>query len=230
MIKRPLFLCEPLRPLRLCVESWRRSLGVGVVAAIVAFALGGCAGTNVRNNARTFQTVVIDAGHGGHDAGTRSSRLILEKDAALDIASRLNQKMRAAGFRTVQTRTGDYFVTLDDRVRISNREEKAIFISIHLNEARSRPGIHGVETYYTSSQSAELARRILAHVGAVPGESAHGLHTAHFHVLRLNLNPAVLVECGYLSNKSEAKRFTDPNYRDTVAGAIAQALIEQRHQ
>jgi N-acetylmuramoyl-L-alanine amidase len=211
----------------------RRKVCAVLLAMLAALWLSGCAGTpavTVRNTARTFHTVVIDAGHGGHDAGTRSSRYMLEKDAALDIALRLDQKVRAAGFNTVLTRKGDYFVTLDDRVRISDRETDAIFVSIHLNEARPRPDIHGVETYYTSPQSTELAQRILAHVATVPGENGRGIHLAHFHVLRLNQNPAVLVECGYHSNRAESSRFANPAYRDAVATAISQALGEQRKQ
>jgi N-acetylmuramoyl-L-alanine amidase len=197
------------------------------IGALVLALLSSCA-SNIRNTQHTFHTVVIDPGHGGHDPGTRSSHYMPEKDAALDIALRLDQKMRAAGFKTVLTRKDDTFIPLDDRVRISNREENAIFISVHLNEARPRPEIHGVETYYTSSQSTELARKIVERVATVPGEAGRGIHTAHFHVLRLNLNPAVLVECGYFSNRAEAKRFADPNYRDAIAGAIAQALIEEK--
>jgi N-acetylmuramoyl-L-alanine amidase len=217
-------------------ESKPRHFGLPfALASLAALWFAGCAHVEeehvrVRDTSHTFGTVVIDAGHGGHDAGTRSSRLILEKDAALDIALKVEQRVRASGFKTVLTRKGDYFVTLDDRVGISNREENAIFVSIHLNEARPRPDVHGVETYYASAQSADLARRILSHVASVPGESGRGIHTARFHVLRLNMNPTVLVECGYLSNRGEAARFAKPAYRDAVAAAIAQAITEQRRQ
>ncbi len=196
--------------------------------ALAAVLLSGCAETTLRDTSHTFKTVVIDAGHGGHDTGTRSSHYMFEKQAALDIALRLDKKLKSAGFHTVLTRNGDYFVTLDDRVRISNRESNAVFVSIHTNEARPRPDVHGVETYYTFSQSKEMAERLLRHVAAVPGETGRGIHIAHFHVLRLNLNPAVLVECGYFSNHAEAARFADPNYREAIASAIASALIEQR--
>jgi len=201
------------------------------LALAAAAMLSGCATEEspVRDTSHTFRTVVVDAGHGGHDGGTRSSRLILEKDAALDIALKLDARLRAAGLNTVVTRKGDYFVTLDDRVRISNAQQNAIFVSVHLNEARPKPGIHGVETYYHSAPSLEMAQRILRHVGTVPGEIPHGIHTARFRVLRNNLNPAVLVECGYLSNGAEAARFASPDFRARVAAAIADALVEQRH-
>jgi N-acetylmuramoyl-L-alanine amidase len=210
-------------------EGKRHARVARLLIVAAAALLGACAGPGgVRNTQKSFTTVVVDAGHGGHDAGTRSSRLILEKDAALDVAKRLDEKLRAAGFRTVMTRKGDYFVTLDKRVSVSNGQSNAIFISVHFNEARPKPGIHGVETYYISQQSTELARRILGKVGAIPGGSPHFMKTARFRVLRLNKNPAVLVECGYLSNRAEASRCATAAYRDLLAGAIAQGIIEQK--
>lgn len=172
--------------------------------------------------------MIVDAGHGGGDRGTQSSRLIMEKDAALDIALKVNARLQSAGVQTMLVRKGDYFVDLDERVNMSNRVSNAVFVSIHLNECRPRRDIHGVETYYFSAQSAELARRILNKVGSVPGSSPHFMKTARFRVLRNNRNPAVLVECGYLSNRAEAARFASASYRSTVANAIAQAILEQR--
>jgi N-acetylmuramoyl-L-alanine amidase len=192
--------------------------------------LSACAGGGVRNTSHKFRRVIVDAGHGGHDRGTSSSRLILEKAAALDIALKLDQRLKAAGLATVLTRNGDYFVGLNDRAAISNRYRDAIFVSVHLNESRPKPGMHGAETYYYSSTSSELARRILVRVGAVSGSSPHFTKTANFRVLKRNLNPAVLVECGYLSNRAEAARFATPAYRQSIANAIAAAILEQRSQ
>lgn len=193
----------------------------------LCLALGGCA-SGVRNSARSFRTVVVDAGHGGHDRGTYASRLILEKDAALDIAQKLNSHLRSAGLNTVMVRNSDEFVELDERVNISNRQSGAVFVSVHLNESRPRPDIHGVETYYFSAESLLMARRILAKVGAVAGENPRATKTARFRVLRNNRNPAVLVECGYLSNSGEAARFASPAYRQAIADAIAEGILEQR--
>jgi N-acetylmuramoyl-L-alanine amidase len=205
-----------------------RSLASLLAVVAVALLLGGCAGSGVRNSARKFNTVVIDAGHGGHDQGTRSSRYMREKDAALDVALRLEKKVRAAGFKTVMTRTGDYFVTLDDRVRLSNRRNNAIFVSVHFNEARRRPDISGAEVYYHSAQSVELAQRTLNHVGSIPASKGRFTKQARFRVLRLNKNPAILIEGGYFSNRGEAARFANPEYRDTLADAITKALVEQK--
>ncbi len=190
--------------------------------------LSGCESTvRVKDTSRTFRTVVIDAGHGGHDLGTHSSWGGVEKNHALDVALRLEPKLRAAGFQTVLTRKRDYFVPLDRRARISNQQDNAIFVSIHFNEGPSRSA-HGAETYYRSPPSREIAIKVQRAVVALPGASSRGVKTANFRVLRRNGYPAVLVECGFLSNPAEGARCATPGYREMLAAAIAAALIEQR--
>ncbi len=203
-------------------RGWR--LGLALLAAAL---LSGCATTSVKDTSRTFQTVVIDAGHGGHDSGTRSRWGGAEKTATLDVARYLDAKLRSAGFRTVMTRSTDEFIELNDRARISNRQNNAVFVSIHFNEAPRR-SIRGTEVYYKSGASRELAQRVLRSVAAVPGATSRGLKLANFRVLRLNEFPAVLVECGYLSNPAEGRRCSVPAYRERLAEAIAAALETQR--
>ncbi len=201
------------------------------LVALLAFALpwlSGCeSGVRVKNTSRTFRTVVIDAGHGGHDSGARSRRGSLEKSAALDTALRLDPLLRAAGFNTVLTRNADTFIPLGQRTRTSNRQDNAIFVSVHFNHARTRRA-HGVETYYRSKPSREIAERIQNAICRLPGVSSRGVKTANFWVLRRNEYPAVLVEGGFMSNASEAARCASPGYREALASAIATAIIEQR--
>ncbi len=195
------------------------------LALLGALLLTSCA-TRVQDTSRTFRTVVIDPGHGGHDSGTRSRGGIQEKTLALDVALRLEEKLRGAGFKTVMTRRDDCFIPLDERARISNSEKNAIFVSIHFNDTRKR-GIRGVETYFHSASAADLAGQIEASVSALT--NARGIHRANFRVLRLARYPAVLVECGYLSNSSEAKRANSAAYRELLAAHIADALVTKRY-
>lgn len=181
----------------------------------------------VKDTSHTFRTVVIDAGHGGHDNGTRSRWAGSEKDAALDVARRLEPKLREAGFKTVMTRNTDRFIPLDTRSKISNKQRNAIFVSIHFNEA-PRQAVSGTELYYKSPESRALAQVLLKNVASVPGASSRGVRTANFHVLRVNNYPAVLVECGYFSNPSEGGRCATPAYRERLADAIADGVFAQR--
>jgi len=190
--------------------------------------LTGCESTTrVKNTMRTFHTVVIDPGHGGHDLGASTRWGGAEKNAALETALRLDSKLRDAGFHTVLTRDNDTFIQLNDRARISNAQDNAIFIAIHYNQTNSR-AIHGAETYYRSSVSRELAERIQRAISTLPGAISRGVKTANFRVLKRNEYPAVLVECGFLSNPKEGRRCATSEYHELLAAAIAGAVIELR--
>lgn len=199
-----------------------------LACALCCLLLGGC-GT-IPYNVTDFNTVVVDAGHGGKDSGaaTRGRRSrVLEKDLALDVARRLDVKLRAAGFRTVMTRRDDTFIPLDDRVAISNAQSKSVFVAIHFNDTR-RSAIHGAETYHNGQGTWELAARIERNLAAMPGGANRGVHTARFRVLRNSRGPALLVECGFLSNSTEAANCTNAVWRDKVADCLARAIIAQR--
>ncbi|HEY5812346.1 MAG TPA: N-acetylmuramoyl-L-alanine amidase, partial [Terrimicrobiaceae bacterium] len=155
--------------------------------------------------AASFSTVVIDAGHGGFDRGGIPSNIIPEKGVALDVARRLRTYLADAGFRTVMTRPSDTFVTLDRRVDIANAQRRAIFVSIHFNSAR-RKGATGIETFYGSAKAKKLASLIQRNVmKTTPGEN-RGIKKARFYVLRKSRIPAVLIECGFLTNPQDARR------------------------
>jgi N-acetylmuramoyl-L-alanine amidase len=183
--------------------------------------------TAVKNTSKTFNTVVVDAGHGGKDSGAYRRYGPPEKMIALDVAQRLNGKLRESELKTVMTRSSDVFIELNDRVAIENAQKNAVFVSIHFNDSRKRR-IRGFETYYHSGPSFDLANRIQGKLMTIPNSANGGVHTANFRVLRLATCPAVLVECGYLSNRSEGNKTRDWEYRELLADRIAEAIVEQR--
>jgi len=197
------------------------------VAGVCALALAGCATPGVRNSVRTFDTVVLDAGHGGIDSGAIGRNGVREKQVALDVTRRVDGRLRAAGFKTVLVRDRDVFVPLDTRASLSNREHDAIFVSIHFNHTRART-THGTETYYIHPYGQMIADRIQSHLVRQQAGKDRGVKRANFRVLRLNLNPAVLVECGFLSNGREARLAASPAHREKIAACIAHALTELR--
>jgi N-acetylmuramoyl-L-alanine amidase len=202
-----------------------RALAIGFVALLAACAT---APKTTKNTSKTFTTVVVDAGHGGKDNGAYRRYGPPEKVVALDVAQRLDRKLRESQLKTVMTRSSDVFIPLDERVAIENAQKNAIFVSIHFNDARRR-GIHGYETYYHSGTSFELANRIQSKLMTIPRSANRGVHTANFRVLRLAYYPAVLVECGFLSNRSEGNQARDWEYRELLADRIAEAIVEQRY-
>ena len=147
---------------------------------------------------------------------------------ALDVAQRLERKLRESQLKTVMTRSSDVFIPLDERVSIENSQKNAIFVSIHFNDSRKR-GIRGFETYYHSGVTSELANRIQAKLMTIPNSANRGVRTANFRVLRMANYPAVLVECGFLSNRSEGNKARDWEYRELLADRIAEAIVEQRY-
>jgi N-acetylmuramoyl-L-alanine amidase len=202
-------------------------LVASLAASALALLLGACA-SGVKDTSRSFTGVVLDAGHGGHDSGATTRYGGREKDATLDVVMRLRPKVEAAGFRTVLTRSDDRFIPLDRRAAISNRSDNVIFVSVHFNHTR-RSQIRGAEVYYNSRCSAQIARNILNQISAIRGTSSRGIRTANFRVLKKAQYPAVLVECGYLSNPVEGRRCASGAYREQLAEAIARGILIQRH-
>lgn len=192
--------------------------------------LSGCAShpeTGVRKTSTNFTCVVLDAGHGGHDSGARSRKGLLEKEITLDVIRRLAPKLRAAGLRTVLTRNSDVFIPLDRRVEISEHEHSAVFVSVHFNDAGKKQ-VAGVESYFFSGESRRFSQRLVNALADVTGAANRGSREARFRVLRCNVNPAVLVECGYLSSRREVGLLEQPKYREKIATALAEAIVKQR--
>lgn len=202
---------------------------VGLVAGLFA-GLAACStvsGPVAKNTARTFNTVVVDAGHGGRDSGAHRRFGPPEKAVTLDVAQRLERKLRESQFRTVMTRSSDVFIELDRRAEIENAQRNSIFVSIHFNDARRR-GVHGFETYYHAPVATGLAQRIQSKLLTIPGAVNRGVRPANFRVLRKAIYPAVLVECGFLSNRSEGSQAGSAIYREQLADKIAEAIVEER--
>ena len=175
----------------------------------------------------SFSTVVIDPGHGGWDRGGIPGQIVPEKTVALDTALRLQELLQRAGLRTVMTRTTDVYIPLSVRSAIANVEPDAIFVSIHYNAAR-RSGAHGIETYSENNRGAVLAARIQRQIVTRVSTENRGIRSAEYYVLRNCRLPAVLVECGFLTNPVEAQLALTPEYRETVAEQIAGGITEQR--
>jgi N-acetylmuramoyl-L-alanine amidase len=108
-----------------------------------------------------FDTVVIDAGHGGDDQGARGPQGLLEKDLVLDVARRLGAQLRERGLRVVLTRDADRFVGLEERTSLANDARADLFLSIHANGSEARAA-RGIETYFVSREASDEASRALA--------------------------------------------------------------------
>jgi N-acetylmuramoyl-L-alanine amidase len=190
----------------------------------------------------SFDTVVIDPGHGGQDSGA-SSHNLTEKVLTLDLGVRLARELQKFGLKTLLTRDTDSYVSLADRVIFASTVHNAVFVSLHCNFT-SDPSAKGLEIYRSSEKSGlkkilvksgageeplNLAEERLAQcIGDSMVQTIHaeirGAKTANFFVIR-NLNyPAVLVESGFLTNGGEARRLANAAYRQQLAESLAAGI------
>ena len=196
-------------------------------------------------NVGNVQTVVLDAGHGGHDKG-QVSRYGAEKDFALDVARKLRTILQAKGLKVIMTREGDYFVPLEVRAKIANSAPNSIFVSVHFNATNDDPNATGFEIFSftprgapstsdtnvnarsfnmqpgssVDAQSVALSACIYhSLLGHLP-EYDRGIKRARFAVLRLTKVPAVLIEGGFLTERGESKLISNKEWRSKLAGAI----------
>ena len=180
-----------------------------------------CTMANVAS-AANFRTVVIDAGHGGHDNGGQWGR-VYEKHLALDTAFRLESKLKKLGYQTVMTRRSDYFISLPQRVGIGNRYKNAIFVSIHYNYTWKQQ-VSGLETFYSSEQGRQLAHLVQGSLIRKTRTVDRCAKYARFYVIRNSTLPAILVEGGFVSNTEERDRMKSGWFRDNIAQGIADGI------
>lgn len=144
---------------------------------------------------RAMRTIVVDAGHGGHDPGAQGRSGLKEKHVTLDIARRLRDLLVQEGFRVVMTRYDDRFIPLYGRAAIANREGADLFVSIHANASRHR-SVSGFEAYYLSEATDDHARAMEAAENAsLPGEMDNGVTRE---------TQAILWDLLYTENRAES--------------------------
>ncbi|MCL2188180.1 MAG: N-acetylmuramoyl-L-alanine amidase [Defluviitaleaceae bacterium] len=170
------------------------------------------------------RTVVLDAGHGGHDPGAVSNGR-WEKDDVLRLALAVRNLLQAQGIRVVMTRSTDIFVPLTERSATANRNNADLFVSIHRN-ASEHSTANGVENFiYTSApaNTENAASLVLAEVVAAGVQRDRGLKRGNFSVLRHTSAPAMLLELGFITNTRDNQLF-DQNF-NAYAAAITRGIM-----
>jgi N-acetylmuramoyl-L-alanine amidase len=169
-------------------------------------------------------TVVLDPGHGGSDPGAQREG-IQEKEITLAIVNILKKFLEDRGIKVLLTRSDDNFVSLEDRVKIANTIEPDLFLSVHINALQNDPDVHGVETYYKTPQSRELAESIHDSLVGYLGIPDRLVRKARFYVINHTDVPAVLAEVGFISSQEERQRLISSDYQDRVATALEHGVI-----
>lgn len=168
--------------------------------------------------------VVIDPGHGGSDCGAIRNG-INEKDITLDISKRVVSLLEKKGYVVKMTRTNDTYVSLQDRVTISENFKPDIFVSIHVNSSNSESPT-GLETHYYKDNSLKLAKNIHASMLNNIKSKDRGLFKSRFYVINHTTAPAVLVEIGFISSPVERAQLVSESRKQATAKAIAEGIYE----
>jgi N-acetylmuramoyl-L-alanine amidase len=177
------------------------------------------------NRSLAGAAIVVDAGHGGKDPGTRGVSADSEKQINLSIAMKLVAALQSRGAKVTATRCGDCFVELNDRAASADNAHADLFVSIH-SDSSKKSNVSGTTVYISrqpSAQSSRAAASIAAALGRA-GIECRGVHGAGYRVLVGHSRPAVLVECGFLSNRADAQHLNSSAYQSKVAEAIADGI------
>ncbi|GAA0606808.1 hypothetical protein GCM10009001_25080 [Virgibacillus siamensis] len=169
--------------------------------------------------------IVLDPGHGGKDPGALGIGGTFEKNVIMNTVDNIANKLRSAGATVILTRDSDYFLSLEERVQLSNAYSTDAFISLHYN-AYPMMGINGVSThFYEGGADRQLAASIQSSLGQNISLYNRGIIQSDYHVLRENSDLAVLLELGFITNPNDLATARTNAYQNNVGDGIVQGLL-----
>ena len=175
-------------------------------------------------------TVVIDAGHGGHDTGAMSPHGLPEKDANLRLAKAVRDELKKRGYTVVMTREDDTFVELYDRPKVAHKANADLFVSIHHNapgHASNPFAIRSQSVYAWNELGERLAKAINARMAAAdPSLKNDGVLHANFAVTRNPEIPSCLIETDFITHPDGESAAWDASRRPVIAAAIADGIAD----
>jgi len=181
------------------------------------------------------KVIVIDAGHGGKDPGTTGFSGNYEKDINLEISKKLKEKLRSNGYKVILTRDSDEYVDNLLRAKLANKKRARVFISIHGNAMENNNSTNGIQVlYYPNRESTvgdlnnnELAQIMMNSLINRTGANDKGIiEREDLIVLNQTKMPAVIIECGFLSNENEEKLLLTDDYKNKIVDSIIDELEE----
>ncbi len=173
--------------------------------------------------------VVLDPGHGGYDPGAMYGGHN-EKDVTLDITKKVQEYLSKAGIKAYMTRSDDRFLSLSERVEISNSINPAIFVSIHANALATNPKMEGLQTYYYSTAGLNIARVTHDQLLKDVKMTNRNIRRARFWVTKYTKAPSILVETGFMTNSDERKKLVSRSYQDKLAKSLAAGIVKYLEQ
>ncbi|WP_334071507.1 MULTISPECIES: N-acetylmuramoyl-L-alanine amidase family protein [Paenibacillus] len=171
--------------------------------------------------------VVIDPGHGGKQPGATSITNKNEKDFTLALALKVEALLQQeSGLDVLMTRTTDVTLSLEDRAKLANDNQAAVFVSIHGNSFDGKSSPTGSETYYSRDESLPLANVMHKHLVEGTGLPDRKVRKKSLHVTRETKMPAVLLEVGYLRHTTDEALMYSEDFQQRVAESIVAGIKE----
>jgi len=171
-------------------------------------------------------TIAIDPGHGGGDSGACANGL-REKDINLQVSKILSEKLKDEGAKVYLTREDDVDVDLYDRIDFAKINNADFLISIHQNSLPNRANVdkkHGVGVYYYNKEAYKLANEIQKSLVEGTEFRDDGVNFASFALTRSSLPVCILVECGYIIHKEEAKKLSDAEFQKLLSDYLIKGI------
>lgn len=174
--------------------------------------------------------VVLDPGHGGKDPGAlgyENGAIVLnEKDANLDISLKTYEILKNHGVNVYITRNTDVFLELSERTDIANSKDAALFVSIHNNSIADTSISGSLVLYKTGDPIGEkLAKNILNSIINDVGMIGRNIRDgSEMYVIRCAKMPSVIVECAFVTNKSDRDNLKNGDFTQKLANAIASGI------
>lgn len=190
------------------------------------------------------KTIIIDAGHGGFDGGASAADGTVEKDINLHISKKICAMLRLNGYKVIMTRSEDTGTEDDESAAIAKRKKSdlsnrlqimkdnpdAIYVSIHLNKFTTSAA-NGAQVFYTKNykEAQSLAQSVQQSITTlIQPENTRVVKqgTDSTYLLKNAVVPAIIVECGFLSNKAELEKLKDDNYQSQMAFAVVGGIMD----
>lgn len=223
----------------------RFAFQIGILLIVCLLAVVGLVRESIQtqNAAKLTPTIIIDAGHGGFDGGAVAGDGTVEKDINLEISLKLAGILRINGFEVIMTRTEDTGTDsisgsvaarkkndLNNRLLLMEKNPDAIYVSVHLNKFTTSAA-SGAQVFYTPNFKEAYDLSLLVQKSVVDRLQPENTRevkqgTSATYLLKNAKVPAIIVECGFLSNKSDLEKLKSEDYQSQMAFAIASGIMD----
>lgn len=230
------------------IFNFKSFVSIALICAlcfVVVFAMNIHSVSVINNTVSVLEkTIIIDAGHGGEDGGTQSKNGILEKDINLSISEKVYSYLTSLGINAVMVREGDYLIydkdsntirqkkvsDIHNRLKFTQLYKNCIFVSIHQNYF-TESKYYGAQVFYSKNNpdSKLIAENIQSKIrNNLQPENERVIKQSgtEIYLLYHSTVPTVMVECGFLSNSTEAEKLNNEDYQKKMALSIIEGIID----